>query len=627
MSSVKPVAKGSGLEAVLGAVLPVMQVGDALPGNPGLFVAQIGVNDPIASVASPSGTDPRLAAGAHQLAFWVNASAAGNASSGPFTQFLMDANRGPNVLLNVPAMSQGAASWSTPPNAVTYDSHPVCLIKAKGCWETMLSMMHNYFAIRLGNENVASMPGAGVEEVVPYLVTPPQTNTIMVDSGAFTGGGTNYQEATTCPSMGQPTFPTDEAPDLSPADYPHLNQGATGIFGALPLSFQDDDVPAGTTTNLLIPPSSTTAQQPTDFILQSLGSNATPVGFRVTTPANHQHFILAVGVEGNRIVVADPGCSVRSYLDEQPAGCGAATAYYQNYAVRGRLVDPADTSRLIVSTTDGGTVSVTDSAGRSSGIVGGQTLTNIPQSSSFVDQSTDPDTDQVLSQNFQTVQVRQPAAGTYSVQITSVTGANFSVSILVVGANGAPSTSASIQGTGPAGQTQTFQVTIAAGAGSGSTILPAGNVVVPNVVGLAQAAASGAIAGAGLAVGTVRTANSSTVPSGSVISENPVAGTSVASGSVVNPSTVSSGPAQVSVPNVVGLTQAGASSAIIGVGLTVGTISTASSSTVPSGSVISDESDCQHERGEWFRGEPHGQLWPCASFSAQCRGFNASGCE
>jgi hypothetical protein len=42
-----------------------------------------------------------------------------------------------------------------------------------------------------------------------------------------------------------------------------------------------------------------------------------------------------------------------------------------------------------------------------------------------------------------------------------------------------------------------------------------------------------------------------------------------------------------SVPNVVGLTQAAASSAITGAGLTVGTVTTASSSTVPSGSVIS----------------------------------------
>jgi hypothetical protein len=57
---------------------------------------------------------------------------------------------------------------------------------------------------------------------------------------------------------------------------------------------------------------------------------------------------------------------------------------------------------------------------------------------------------------------------------------------------------------------------------------------VPNVVGDTQAAASAAITGAGLAVGTVTTASSPTVPSGEVISENPGAGTSAVSGSAVN---------------------------------------------------------------------------------------------
>ncbi|HXI31461.1 MAG TPA: PASTA domain-containing protein, partial [Vicinamibacterales bacterium] len=72
----------------------------------------------------------------------------------------------------------------------------------------------------------------------------------------------------------------------------------------------------------------------------------------------------------------------------------------------------------------------------------------------------------------------------------------------------------------------------------------------------------------------------------SVISQTPAAGAQVASGSAVA-LVVSSGPAPVTVPNVVGLTQAAASTAITGAGLTVGTITTASSATVPAGSVIS----------------------------------------
>jgi hypothetical protein len=69
---------------------------------------------------------------------------------------------------------------------------------------------------------------------------------------------------------------------------------------------------------------------------------------------------------------------------------------------------------------------------------------------------------------------------------------------------------------------------------SGSMFCPSSTVSVPNVVNLTQAAATTAITGAGLVVGTVTTASSSIVPSGSVISQTPAAGASVAAGSAVN---------------------------------------------------------------------------------------------
>ena len=117
--------------------------------------------------------------------------------------------------------------------------------------------------------------------------------------------------------------------------------------------------------------------------------------------------------------------------------------------------------------------------------------------------------------------------------------------------------------------------------------LTAAQVAVPNVVGLTQAAASSSIAGAGLTVGTVTMASSNTVPSGAVISESPAAATLVNPGSSVN-LVVSSGPAQVSVPNVVGNTQAAAGTAITGAGLVVGTVTMQSSGTVASGKVVSE---------------------------------------
>lgn len=65
---------------------------------------------------------------------------------------------------------------------------------------------------------------------------------------------------------------------------------------------------------------------------------------------------------------------------------------------------------------------------------------------------------------------------------------------------------------------------------------------VPNVVGLTQAAASSAITGVGLVLGSVTTASSATFAAGLVVSESPAAGASIASGSTVS-LVVSTGPA------------------------------------------------------------------------------------
>jgi len=73
-------------------------------------------------------------------------------------------------------------------------------------------------------------------------------------------------------------------------------------------------------------------------------------------------------------------------------------------------------------------------------------------------------------------------------------------------------------------------------------------VAVPNVIGQTQAAATTAFTGTGLVLGTVSTASSPSVPSGSVIDENPAAGTQVNVGSAVK-LLVSTGQAQPPVPN------------------------------------------------------------------------------
>jgi formylglycine-generating enzyme required for sulfatase activity len=149
--------------------------------------------------------------------------------------------------------------------------------------------------------------------------------------------------------------------------------------------------------------------------------------------------------------------------------------------------------------------------------------------------------------------------------------------------------------------TQEFSATVASGlvisqlpvaqtlASPGSTValtVSKGPQTVPNVVGQPQAAAITAITGAGFTIGTVTEEYSDTVPSGSVISQSPVAETVVSPGTAVA-LTLSKGPQPVPVPDVMGQPQVAASTAITDAGLTVGTVTEEYSDTVPLGTVIS----------------------------------------
>ena len=111
------------------------------------------------------------------------------------------------------------------------------------------------------------------------------------------------------------------------------------------------------------------------------------------------------------------------------------------------------------------------------------------------------------------------------------------------------------------------------------------SVSVPNVVELTLLAAQAAIVDVGLVVGTVTQEPSATVLAGSVVSQSPQAETTVATGSAVT-LVVSNGP-PMSVPDVVGLTQEAAAAAITNAELVLGTVTQQSSTTVPAGSVIS----------------------------------------
>jgi hypothetical protein len=91
----------------------------------------------------------------------------------------------------------------------------------------------------------------------------------------------------------------------------------------------------------------------------------------------------------------------------------------------------------------------------------------------------------------------------------------------------------------------------------------------------------------------VTTAASETVPAGDVISQNPLSCTACATSGDAVDLVVSSGPAPIDVPNVTGLQQTTAESAIIAANLTVGTVTTQSPDTIEK-SVDFEQTSSQH---------------------------------
>ncbi len=164
-----------------------------------------------------------------------------------------------------------------------------------------------------------------------------------------------------------------------------------------------------------------------------------------------------------------------------------------------------------VSVADDGTVTVLDTAG----VDGTDTLRNVEQL------------------RFADVTIPVPATFVLVPAVVGLTQAGATTAI----------TSANLTATASTGNSTTAAIgsvisqSPAAGtsvrAGSAVGIVVSIGALVPNVVGATQPVATTTLTGAGLTLGTVSLANSTTVPIGSVISQTPAAGASVAPGSAV----------------------------------------------------------------------------------------------
>ncbi len=120
-------------------------------------------------------------------------------------------------------------------------------------------------------------------------------------------------------------------------------------------------------------------------------------------------------------------------------------------------------------------------------------------------------------------------------------------------------------------------------------------VEVPEVRGQSQEDATAGIEAAGLTVAEVLERTNANVPAGEAVRTEPAAGESVDVGSGLT-LTMSKGPKQVEVPDVVGMTAADAIAALEAAELTAGVASDEHSDTVPAGSVD------QHQPRRWLLG-------------------------
>jgi len=124
------------------------------------------------------------------------------------------------------------------------------------------------------------------------------------------------------------------------------------------------------------------------------------------------------------------------------------------------------------------------------------------------------------------------------------------------------------------------------GIGIWALVHGSGGVQVPDVTGKTAAQATQTLAPLGLKLSVTKQVIDASKPKGTIISQNPGAGEKLEKGGTVEV-TVSQGTQTVSVPNVVGMTQDQAATALTAVGLKPGDVTQAYSTEIETGKVVS----------------------------------------
>ena len=301
-----------------------------------------------------------------------------------------------------------------------------------------------------------------------------------------------------------------------------------------------------------------------------------------------EHYVVVTGIVNDRFVVADVGYRGVSTLDD-PTPHGVVPKvhnYHNNFETRGRLVDPVDLSSLTVAADEGVDFIVTDALGHRVGYDGVTKLVfkEIPGSAFFIDAMRDIPSEQPASATTRSAILAQIAAGNFTIAVRGRVTGPFAIQISGIDSNGSDHPNIEISDTIISGGLKTYGIAYSSNPGIGTKLV---STIVPHVVGQTQISAASAINGSGLTVGAITTQSSGTIPAGLVISQNPAAAAAVSAASPVN-LVISSGSGLVTIPNVVGLSQATAVKAITDAGLTLGTVTTQPSTTIAAGNIITE---------------------------------------
>jgi hypothetical protein len=118
---------------------------------------------------------------------------------------------------------------------------------------------------------------------------------------------------------------------------------------------------------------------------------------------------------------------------------------------------------------------------------------------------------------------------------------------------------------------------------------PGNQVAVPDVTGRTQAQASSTLEAVGLTAAPTTTTNCGTADNGNVVTQDPTGGTSVAKGTSVTIGVCSAAPAPVTVPSVIGESQAAATATLQAQGLNASSATTSGCDPADFGNVVTED--------------------------------------